>query len=106
MIAGKRVEPKEVEFVLESHEAIEQAVVIPETDEAGMSYLVAHVVASPQSKSENLLQASVIHEYLQRQLPDYKIPDYFVQLEELPLTPNGKVNKHALPIVLKEANRS
>lgn len=106
MISGKRVEPKEVEFVLESHETIEQAVVIPETDETGMSYLVAHVVASQQSKNESLLQASVIHEYLQRQLPDYMIPDYFVQLEELPLTPNGKVNKHALPVVLKEANRS
>jgi len=38
-----------------------------------------------------------IRKYLSKLLPNYMVPQYFVELEELPYTPNGKINKRALP---------
>ena len=38
-----------------------------------------------------------LREYLLKELPDYMIPTYFIQLEKLPLTLNGKIDKKALP---------
>ncbi|MEO7536236.1 MAG: amino acid adenylation domain-containing protein, partial [Ferruginibacter sp.] len=36
-------------------------------------------------------------QYLQGKLPDFMIPQLWVELESMPLTPNGKIDKKALP---------
>jgi amino acid adenylation domain-containing protein len=38
-----------------------------------------------------------IKKYLEKKLPEYMIPSYFIEIEEIPLTQNGKVDKKALP---------
>src|SRR5205085_468096 len=38
-----------------------------------------------------------IAQYLQGKLPDFMIPQLWVELESMPLTPNGKIDKKALP---------
>jgi len=43
------------------------------------------------------VSVSQLKDYLRRELPDYMMPTYFVQLEKIPLAHNGKVDRKALP---------
>ena len=97
MIMGKRVESDEVENVLCDQRDVETAVVCPQTDTDGLSYLVAYVV--PRSKRFNL---NTLRRSLADHLTSFMIPEFFVTMPSLPMTPNGKVDRQALPIVRKE----
>ncbi|MGA8944245.1 MAG: amino acid adenylation domain-containing protein, partial [Thermoactinomyces sp.] len=90
-IRGHRIETGEVELRLLSHPKVLNTVVVADKDENGHSYLSAYVVA------ERDISHTELREYMSETLPDYMVPDYFVQMAQLPLTPNGKVDKRALP---------
>jgi tyrocidine synthetase-3 len=90
-IRGFRIELGEIENQLVKYEAIQEVVVISGEDKTGGKYLCAYLTAAKD------LSVSEIREYLSKELPDYMIPSYFVQLEKLPLTPNGKLDRKALP---------
>ena len=53
----------------------------------------------------NDINEEEVFAHLRTKLPDYMIPDRFIQVNEIPLTANGKVNKKALPVpVIKNEN--
>lgn len=97
MILGKRVEPEEVENVLNESPCVERGVVRAFTDEQGLAYLTAYFV--PSNKNCHL---SRIRKFLREHLADFMIPEFFVKMDEIPLTRRGKVNDRALPVVMKE----
>lgn len=97
MIMGKRVEPEEVESVLNASPDIETGVVCPFTDKRGLSYLVAYFV--PKHRK---ISVQGIKKWLASKLTDFMIPEFFVELSKLPLTPRGKVDRSALPGVAKQ----
>lgn len=97
MILGKRVEPDEVENILNESPCVERGIVRAYTDEQGLAYLVAYIVLS-----HKYCKASDIKRFLASKLADYMVPEFFVRMEELPLTPRGKIDNHALPVVMKE----
>lgn len=101
MILGRRVEPSEVENVLNESPCVERAVVRAYTDEEGLSYLVAYFVPSHKDCS-----LRTIREYLNSKLADFMVPEFFVKMDEIPLTPRGKVDTKALPVVMKEGVRN
>lgn len=39
-----------------------------------------------------------IREFLGKELPEYMMPAYLIELEEIPLMPNGKIDRKALPL--------
>jgi amino acid adenylation domain-containing protein len=92
-IRGYRIEPDEIVSVLNEHPTIQASVVTAREDPTGDKYLVAYVVAVPDTR----VTVTALHEHLRARLPDYMIPATFVLLDALPLTPNGKVDRAALP---------
>jgi amino acid adenylation domain-containing protein len=92
-LRGFRIELPEIEAVLASHPAVEQAVVAVRETPAGDRRLVAWFVASgPEAPGPGELR-----DLLKRHLPDYMVPAHYVRLDAMPLTSNGKVDRRALP---------
>lgn len=90
-IRGYRVELGEIENQLLKIKEIRETVVIDRTDTSGNKYLCAYFV------SDSDLKPSELKEHLQKDLPEYMIPTYFIRLEEVPLTSNGKIDRKSLP---------
>ncbi|WDF52837.1 amino acid adenylation domain-containing protein [Paenibacillus sp. KACC 21273] len=97
-IRGFRIELAEIEVHLISHPDIQKAVVIAKNNELGDKYLCAYLVADKQ------MSTSSLRAYINKKLPDYMIPAYFLYLDILPLTPNGKLDLKALPDPIQESS--
>lgn len=92
-IRGNRIELKEIETALMSHEMVKEAVVTVHRalKAASGDFLCAYIVSSYPEVEDH------IRSHLSQQLPDYMVPSYFVHLDAMPLTPNGKLDYRALP---------
>ncbi len=90
-IRGHRIELGEIENKLIRHGAIKEAVVSTKDDSSGNKYLCAYIAGTRE------LTIGELREYLSKDLPDYMIPSYFMQMDKLPLTSNGKIDRKALP---------
>jgi amino acid adenylation domain-containing protein len=98
-ILGYRIEPGEIETVLQKHDGVKQ-VCVTSQDENGSKRLVAYYVRFGNSGvSPHELRA-----FLAERLPRYMIPSLFVPLPSLPLSPNGKVDRSGLPSPSAHAN--
>jgi acyl-coenzyme A synthetase/AMP-(fatty) acid ligase/acyl carrier protein len=91
-IRGHRIEPGEIEAVLEQRSGIRQAVVVVREDRENDKRLVAYLVVEVTG-SEAVV---ALRTTLESRLPDYMIPSAFVVLPVLPLTDNGKIDRKAL----------
>ncbi|WP_432408907.1 amino acid adenylation domain-containing protein [Wukongibacter sp. M2B1] len=91
-IRGFRIEPGEIEAQLLKHGSVKEAVVIDRKGKDNDKYLCAYIV------SEEEISVSDLRKHLSKELPEYMVPSYFVQLEKIPLTPNGKIDRRSLPL--------
>jgi amino acid adenylation domain-containing protein len=93
-LRGFRIEPGEIETVLQQHPLVRETVVLAREDQLGQKQLIAYVIVSPEHAPET----RELRSFLQQKLPEYMVPSTFVMLSALPLTPNGKVDRQALPV--------
>lgn len=90
-IRGNRIELGDVEHALKSFsDSISQAFVTIK-EKNNEKTLVAYLVSTFEINKVEL------RSFLQKKLPDYMIPSFYVTVSELPLTDNGKIDKKALP---------
>ncbi|MHA4262175.1 amino acid adenylation domain-containing protein [Bacillus cereus] len=92
-IRGYRIELYEIESVLRNQPGILNAAVIALEARGGKS-LCAYLVATDGTQK---LDISKIRDGLRKELPDYMIPAFMMQIETIPLNQNGKLNRKALP---------
>jgi amino acid adenylation domain-containing protein len=91
-VRGFRVEPGEIEAMLEEHPAVRESVVVAREEASGDKRLVAYVVV----KNSEPFSAETLRDHLQQRLPEYMLPAVIVEIEKLPLTLNGKIDRSAL----------
>ncbi|MCH5347063.1 MAG: amino acid adenylation domain-containing protein [Muribaculaceae bacterium] len=96
MILGRRVEPEEVENVLNQYPGIDRGAVRALKDEAGLHFLVAYL-----EKNDYFSLADFKH-FLAERLVDFMVPEFFVAMKSIPLNQHGKVDTRALPKILKD----
>ena len=89
---GENVFPREIEELLVTHEAIEEAAAIGVPDEDYGQRLRAFVVPRP----DVTLGEDDVKEFVKRNLARYKVPREVVFIDELPRNPSGKVLKRQL----------
>lgn len=58
----------------------------------GHDVLIAHYTTN-----SDIDVVSELKESLNKELPQYMVPQYFMRLEKMPHTPNGKIDRKALP---------
>lgn len=86
---GFRIEPGEIEHVLELHDDISQAVVVVR-DEGGHKKLVAYY------RSTESISTMQLRKQINKKLPAYFMPSHFVRIDEIPLTASGKADRRYL----------
>lgn len=92
-IGGQRVEPGEIQTVLEEHSEVERAVVIVHEHRPGARKLVAYVVAVPGATPD----PAALRAHLATLLPSALVPAACVLVDALPRNANGKIDRQALP---------
>ncbi|WP_032918481.1 type I polyketide synthase [Streptomyces rimosus] len=92
-VRGNRIEPAEIEQVLERVPGITAAVVVAARFEGrGEPRLTAYLVG------DDLPARARLDESVAAALPEYMVPDAYVRIDALPLTDNGKVARARLPL--------
>ncbi|WUD86778.1 amino acid adenylation domain-containing protein [Streptomyces anulatus] len=93
-IRGNRVEPGEIEAVLQTHPDVAHAVVLAEDGR-----LTAFVTPGPGSSGAD---AVALRRHLAESLPAYMLPSRITRVGRMPLTSTGKIDRRGLP-ALREA---
>ncbi|QBD77241.1 amino acid adenylation domain-containing protein [Ktedonosporobacter rubrisoli] len=90
---GFRIEPGEIEGILQRHPAICSSLVLLHEDPSGEKQLVAYLLFSEKRK----VSISDLRSFLAAHLPEYMIPTSYIPLDTIPLSHNGKIDWQALP---------
>ncbi|WP_121717410.1 non-ribosomal peptide synthetase [Streptomyces sp. E5N91] len=101
-VRGFRIEPGEIEAALMANPGVRTAVVIVREDQPGRPRLIAFVQPFPDHGTTPIQ----LRRFLGQSLPEYMVPSAVVLLEEIPLTPNGKVDRRALTMPVRTAEKA
>jgi amino acid adenylation domain-containing protein len=101
-VRGFRIELGEIESQLLQQVEVQACVVIVDQDKLGEPRIIAYVVSK---QADQRLDSQQLRDRLRQRLPEFMVPNGFVQLSELPLSPTGKVDKRALPSVDQQAEQ-
>ncbi|WP_101760227.1 non-ribosomal peptide synthetase [Oceanicoccus sp. KOV_DT_Chl] len=92
-LRGFRIELGELENVMGYHPGVNECAAAVKEFSVNDKRLVMYTVFEAGGEVTN----SELRRFLREHLPDYMIPQLFVELKAMPRTPNGKVDRKALP---------
>lgn len=89
---GYRIELGEVEKTIEQYEPVDMCRVIIDTDDTMTMTMIAYIRTN---RTDIILEELV--GFIHDRLPEFMIPQYYVQVEDFIINNNGKLDKQALP---------
>ncbi len=90
-IRGLRIELEEIENCARRFPGVTDCAVAAKKYSESILLLIAYYVGRDD------VDVAALKRHLQRQLPDYMVPDRFEKIAAIPLTASGKANRQALP---------
>ena len=90
-LRGFRIELGEIEQTFNTHDEVQETVVVVREDVPGVRQLVAYVVAKDSTATQDLL------EFAKQALPAHMVPTACIRMNAIPLTPHGKLDRRSLP---------
>lgn len=93
-LKGYRIEPEEIEHVLDKYPGVKQSIVQKQSDQ-----LVAYLLTQDELTKEQM------QEYLSSKLPQFMIPQLYIFTKTFPLTTNGKVDLQELTSYLPHSKQ-
>lgn len=90
-IMGYRIELGEIEYQLKKICGLNEVVVVDKELQDNQKYICAYFV------SESNVSIRELREILKDKLPEYMIPQFFLQIEKMPINNNGKIDRSVLP---------
>ncbi|WP_415273475.1 amino acid adenylation domain-containing protein [Bacillus siamensis] len=93
-IRGFRIELNEIEYHLLQHTNIKEAKVAVKEGNQNNKYLCAYLTVTEHYDNIDKFK---LREALLKELPEYMVPSYFMQVKKMPVTINGKIDLKALP---------
>src|SRR3954454_14743045 len=97
-VAGRKVQPDEIEAVLRTMPGVADVRVVAAPDARRGQQIVACIVVDAQASSITTL---VIRRYCAERLASYKVPRAIVFIERIPLTARGKTDRVALDALVR-----
>ncbi|MEM9171195.1 MAG: amino acid adenylation domain-containing protein [Pseudomonadota bacterium] len=92
-VRGFRIELGDIEAALQDFNGIEQAAAYVWSVSAADQRIVG---CCKMAAGQNLATHR-LRKFLRQRLPDYMIPQHFIDIESVPLSPSGKVDRKSLP---------
>jgi long-chain acyl-CoA synthetase len=99
-VAGKKVQPAEVEDVLREMPGVREVRVLGATDRQRGEQVAACIVGDPTGPALSVL---AVRKFCSARLAPYKIPRIIVCLDAIPVTARGKVDRRALEEAVRAA---
>lgn len=106
-VRGFRIEPREIETILASDDAVAGAVVVAKDFGEGDVRLVAYV--SPASRATDAQCVERLRERVAVSLPEHMQPSVYIIVPTLPMTAHGKADRAvlaALPVASTQRDRA
>ena len=89
-LRGLRIELGEIENAIAQQTSINDVAVLVREDIPGDQRLVAYVIADD-------FDQTTMNTMLKKQLPEFMIPNTYLEMNTFPLSPNGKLDRKQLP---------
>jgi amino acid adenylation domain-containing protein len=93
-IRGFRIELGEIENVLLTYPDLRQCVAISKEFSPGDIRLLLYYSLN----SSGSCTVTDLRKHLRKYLPEYMVPQHFIEIDSMPLTPAGKIDRKALPL--------
>lgn len=95
---GFRIELNEIKNSILRDKKIGDAAVILNDNETQEKCLCAYIT------SKEIIHCEDLKQRLEKELPKYMVPSFFMQIESIPVNNNGKLDRKALPKIMQPCN--